>query len=678
MRAINDFTPSERQKIYHAVAELDILEIFASEFTFADFVASVWNVHDMPSEDNRYKTKYEDIFQHYVNNRDYTYDELFLSKLRVQDGDNLEKFLQNVVQYDYYKDANLQERSVEKLNNALHIYGLAYREIGSTTDGFPTYELIIAEDGYLAINLPKNTIPILVDKHSSTPTNKIGNHKQPDTFPALVLAFDCGWNDNCARTQFDVFYHYNTDNSEYIGKTKVLISSTYFPEGWRWSDGLSITDYMPDEFFELPLDFCSLGQDSNFYRNLKRAINDDTRLKSLLWGLKDAAAFTVLQDKNEDEVLWSSLIRENNAERALRTGKPILDGRSLKDRQKFKFLFKPRYAEESVTNVPIAISFDFDDEGYFERRIFALIGKNGSGKTQLLASIPESLKNRSRSDFEGEMPSFSKIIAVSNSFYDRFEIPQQTADFNYIYCGLSKPNPSNRSERVPLSLDEISRNIVDNISQIRKRGLQKDLLNTLGCIFDQDILLKLFPKDNEEKANISNYELKSYLSILSSGELSLFYLFSTIIRHIRLESILLFDEPENHLHPNAISREISAIYGLLKAFDSYAIIATHSPLIISEIRADNVFVIDREDNDCVIRKIGMESLGANLSVLTEYVFNNNSVPSHYQSIIKDMKFEGCSSSEIIEAAKSHGLPLNFPLLTYIASMFPNSTIDEAD
>ena len=46
---------------------------------------------------------------------------------------------------------------------------------------------------------------------------------------------------------------------------------------------------------------------------------------------------------------------------------------------------------------------------------------------------------------------------------------------------------------------------------------------------------------------------------------------------------LLFDEPELHLHQNATANTMRMFYRLLEEFNSYAIIATHSPLIIQEI-----------------------------------------------------------------------------------------------
>ena len=72
---------------------------------------------------------------------------------------------------------------------------------------------------------------------------------------------------------------------------------------------------------------------------------------------------------------------------------------------------------------------------------------------------------------------------------------------------------------------------------------------------------------------------------------------------------------------------------------------------------------------CNIRKIGVETLGANLGSLTNYVFNNNSIPEHYKQIIKELKREDYTYSEIVKAIQSDNMPLNLPLSMYLNALF---------
>ena len=64
---------------------------------------------------------------------------------------------------------------------------------------------------------------------------------------------------------------------------------------------------------------------------------------------------------------------------------------------------------------------------------------------------------------------------------------------------------------------------------------------------------------------------------MSSGERILLYNIFNILAKISFNSLIFFDEPETHLHPNAITELIAGLMFILETFQSFAIIATHSP-----------------------------------------------------------------------------------------------------
>ncbi|RRJ86685.1 hypothetical protein EG240_15945 [Paenimyroides tangerinum] len=100
----------------------------------------------------------------------------------------------------------------------------------------------------------------------------------------------------------------------------------------------------------------------------------------------------------------------------------------------FKYSFKPKFSNDSVS-----IDFNFDVEKSIPSRIFAIIGKNGTGKTQLITTLPLDISKKRDDAFTPKTPIFSKVIAVSYSAFDTFDIPKKTADFNYVYCGIRDP-----------------------------------------------------------------------------------------------------------------------------------------------------------------------------------------------------------------------------------------------
>jgi hypothetical protein len=283
---------------------------------------------------------------------------------------------------------------VDKLNKLLSSVGLCYRISETDGNNNPIYRIDAIPMSYDYPSISKNGIPILVEKEPSGYSHKVKSHKRPTSFPSLVLVFDSGWNDNNMYTQFDVYY-YETERPTYIGKTKILIESSRIQRDDN-NDTFAIIYYVKDTFYELPEGFCSLGQDEYYYTHIRDAIKDTDKTKSLLWALKDASMFPVLQELYEHEPLWSSLTRTFSADSMLIQGKSIILNHTGSRKLHFSYLFKPKYCDEYST-----IAFDFNNRGCFPRRIFALIGKNGCGKTQLLSSIPQDIKFKIRKRLMG-------------------------------------------------------------------------------------------------------------------------------------------------------------------------------------------------------------------------------------------------------------------------------------
>ena len=138
----------------------------------------------------------------------------------------------------------------------------------------------------------------------------------------------------------------------------------------------------------------------------------------------------------------------------------------------------------------------------------------------------------------------------------------------------------------------------------------------------------------------------------------------------------MFDEPETHLHPNAITTLISALYKLLEEFESYAIVMTHSPLVIREIKSNHVCIMERFENKSVIRKVQQETLGANISILTDEIFGNKDIPQYYREIISKLADNGKTEDDIIQAISTDNTPLPIGLQIFIKSIFQRNEESE--
>lgn len=141
-----------------------------------------------------------------------------------------------------------------------------------------------------------------------------------------------------------------------------------------------------------------------------------------------------------------------------------------------------------------------------------------------------------------------------------------------------------------------------------------------------------------------------------------------IVANIRYASLVIYDEPETHLHPNAITQLINAIYNLTNEFQSYCILATHSPLIVRELLSSNVYIMEREENILSIRKPIRETFGENLTVITEDIFGNNSIPNQYKEILNHLVLSGKTFDEIVSLISTENIPLSLNTRIYLKSI----------
>ena len=116
---------------------------------------------------------------------------------------------------------------------------------------------------------------------------------------------------------------------------------------------------------------------------------------------------------------------------------------------------------------------------------------------------------------------------------------------------------------------------------------------------------------------------------------------------------------------------MNAIYILLERFDSYAVIATHSSIVVREIQSDNVFIVERLGSGCMFRKIAIESLGGDLAELNREVFGADEDQLYHKRKIALLKELGHSVEEIKRSLISDEVPLGIGLNFYIANCGKN-------
>ena len=121
---------------------------------------------------------------------------------------------------------------------------------------------------------------------------------------------------------------------------------------------------------------------------------------------------------------------------------------------------------------------------------------------------------------------------------------------------------------------------------------------------------------------------------------------------------------------------MTAINRLLERYQSYGIIVTHSPLIIKELFSRIVYLMKRMNNVLLVKCIGMESFGENLTNLTEEVFDNKDITPYYVKMLKGLIDNGLGYEEIVRLVQSEDIPVSLNLTILLRTLIENKNNEE--
>ncbi len=141
----------------------------------------------------------------------------------------------------------------------------------------------------------------------------------------------------------------------------------------------------------------------------------------------------------------------------------------------------------------------------------------------------------------------------------------------------------------------------------------------------------------------------------SSGEMALFAFLVSILVESEKGSLILVDEPENHLHPQFISLLMRAVSQVLVDADSLAIVVTHSPFVIREVDKNSVTVMKKgRHGDVELFTPTLQTHGGNVSEISSYVFEDEYIKKGYENVIDSMISVGAmTKGEIIELVREN-------------------------
>lgn len=419
---------------------------------------------------------------------------------------------------------------------------------------------------------------------------------------------------------------------------------------------------LPDEFNQLNDNYFSLGASVDYYENLKTINpNGDFREKILI-SLNDIAYdLDKYEMVKEYDVTKVSLMRDKTESmikgqyHRMATG-----GARLTD---YTFSFIPTF-ENQISN--IELRFEVIPESMPPTNIHVLIGKNGVGKTTILKKMLCTLECSEMDNPYGHISTsgwndFANIVFVSFSAFDKY-VSIENQIIPYLYIGLVK-------EKSIKGFKDLSEEFADSFYQITQGSKKKLWLEAIKILESDNTFTELNIKswsdvnldDSVTKELISEYKkeenetnseykkriqrlrlakdiIPKYIN-LSSGHKVILLTVAKLIDTVEEKTLVLIDEPEEHLHPPLVSAFIRSLSNLLVYRNGVGIVATHSPVIVQEVPRSCVWILRRSGIELVADRPEIETFGENLGILTSEIFGYEVTNSGFHNMINKVAIE---------------------------------------
>jgi predicted ATPase len=456
--------------------------------------------------------------------------------------------------------------------------------------------------------------------------------------------------------------------------------------------------------------FASLHPDVSSYRMIIEALGFELGV-SALRVMHDATVARV-EDNNpqllkliDSEDFHFGALRPGGAYDALRRGSrhfrrnplPVVEDLAI------NFVFSARMI--SADN-PYTLAFCFNHDGIFRDRASVLIGRNGVGKTQLLKAIVNGLhdspkqNNISQRFFPALRP--SRVIVFSSVPADHF--PRSIGAWrgiDYEYFAVNSPFKG-LGDSLLESLVACKKSVDQNVFGQRRNKSRMDVIkgalepiglwsrlhlplrsrkvgDTLPGVIEVDgesyfpIRRTLTEKNSihliqqiDWSRTAVIFDNKMQVRRLSSGEYAILRFAAQASSAVEQGSLLLLDEPETHLHPNFISNLMEILDNLLQSTGSIAIIATHSAYVVREVPRERVNVLTLEDRQIRIDRPRMQTFGATIDSISQFVFGDTTISHRFQKTLADWADHTGREFGLDRVIEEYGAELNSESLSFIA------------
>jgi predicted ATPase len=497
----------------------------------------------------------------------------------------------------------------------------------------------------------------------------------PDEAHNAAYLLPDNWDDFGYKTLFSLNVFDEQGNEHSIGDVKVgVIGQT---EGW-------IQELIPQQFDVLPDGFYSLGQDADYYRNIKNMLTDKM-VTNVLTALGDVAHNSnQLPFVENEQAFTNSITRSVNRATIEQQFQRILRGEA--PLTSYDFFYEKATTEH---HSGIKVEFQVKPNTKPSSNIHILIGPNGVGKTTLLNKMVDALlPDRGTPEETGYFATLSKrpklfgqakqtllsddyfagVVSVSFSAFDPFtppaDQPNANAGMRYYYVGLKQSVAQQAQNEWGLkNKDDLCLELTTSLklcfALTAKRDRWVNAVRKLESDFnfaDMDLcqLIGDYLNDiSQDKVQFSG-TASALFDRMSSGHAIVLLTITRLVETVEEKTLVLLDEPESHLHPPLLSAFTRALSDLLVNRNGLAIIATHSPVVLQEVPKSCVSILSRTRLIGNAERPDIETFAENVGILTREVFRLEATKSGYHDLLASSVAEGKTYEEI-EAEYQHQL-----------------------
>lgn len=287
-------------------------------------------------------------------------------------------------------------------------------------------------------------------------------------------------------------------------------------------------------------------------------------------------------------------------------------------------------------------------EPILPKRFAIMIGKNGVGKSQALGRIAQSALRGSGdlTDGAGHRPAINRVLAFyptttasaafpterrrgARVWYRRFPLGgpgfgrKRHTTSDLIVQLVRSPERIRAQGRFEIFLSAIR--AIDGFEELALglRDHEREFIRVVDLLDGgEEELVELYAAVDQREEPVRLYGPRGYP--LSSGELAFVRFAALASLFVENSSLMLFDEPETHLHPNFISQFVMLLDNLLEQTGSAAIISTHSVYFVREAFEEQVRVLrSGPDREITIEVPRLKTFGADVGAISYFVFGED-------------------------------------------------------